>query len=199
MAVRNVIIWPDSRLAEPSLPVEPSELGGDALKALVQDLVDTAAALRGVGLAAPQIGVKKRVVIIPGTNNEPLALINPVLSDPSPETQKGNEGCLSLPGVSMLKERPKSVHLKALNLKGEPFEVQVEGLESVAIQHEVEHLDGKTIADGVSMLKRDLLKTKITKTLRQMKRDAERRRLAEEDRKKDYAMKAKKQAQPDPA
>ena len=122
----------------------------------------------GIGLAATQIDVHERVVVIDVSEerDQPLVLINPEITWASPEKQVGDEGCLSVPGIYDGVERSTRVHVKALNEKGQPHTVEAEGLLAVCIQHEMDHLLGKVFVEYLSPLKRNRIKTKMLKQQR---------------------------------
>jgi peptide deformylase len=180
MAVRTVRIWPDPALKEIARPVEEVT---DEVRALVRDLWDTMYQENGIGLAATQIAVPQRVLVIdldprgesqadPELSDEfaecgfigPTAFINPkiVSGDGSIVFE---EGCLSVPGVSEEVTRKDHVVVEALNEKGEPFRMEAHGLFAVAIQHETDHLDGKVFVDYLSKLKRDVIRRKMERLI----------------------------------
>ena len=138
---------------------EPVAAVSDATRALIADMFETMYAEEGVGLAAPQVGVGERVIVIDSheEDSEPFALVNPVILEASKETDRAEEGCLSIPGLKELVERPWRVAVEGLNPKGEPFLVEAEGLLARILQHEIDHLDGILFLDRVSPLKRKLL------------------------------------------
>ena len=150
MAVRPILHYPDKRLREPGKPVTEF---GDELGALIDDMAETMYAAPGVGLAAPQIGVSKRIFVIDiATEDEPSDLrvfINPEIVD-----KKGKqiwcEGCLSFPGVSEDVERADEVTVRATNEDGDTFELTADGLLAVAVQHENDHLDGVLFLDRMT-------------------------------------------------
>ena len=188
MAVRDLVFWPSAQLTMKSVEVAPEEFSTDALKALANDLIDTVAEYRGAGLSAPQLGVFKRVVLIPGANNEPLVLINPVLIEKSAEVEDQTEGCLSLPGVQLSTKRSKTVKLRAQSLDGVAVETQVDGISAVVVQHEIDHLDGKTIADDCGPVRRGLIKAKVEKNKRNLRKHNQRKAEAYNASAKEYRM-----------
>jgi peptide deformylase len=127
----------------------------------------------GVGLAATQINVHERLIVIDvsETKNELLVLINPEIVWASVELKVWEEGCLSVPGFYDNVERPASVRVRALNLDGQSFEIEADGLLAVCIQHEIDHLDGKVFVDYLSALKRNRIKSKLQKTARELARE----------------------------
>jgi peptide deformylase len=190
--VHDLVFWPSPKLTEKSTPVLPSQFGSDWLKQLAEDLIDTAAHYEGVGLSAPQLGVPTRVILVPGEKNEPLVLVNPVIIERAPEVEEQVEGCLSLPGVRLPTKRAKWVKLQAQKLDdGAPYETQVDGISAIAVQHETEHLDGRTIADDCGPVKRTLLKAKVEKNKRGIRRFNERREAKFNASGKEYRMRPK--------
>lgn len=164
MALLKILEYPDRRLRLRAKPVAQVD---DAIRRLVGDLLETMYAAPGIGLAATQVDVQKRVLVldISEEKNEPFALINPeVMEREAPEI--GDEGCLSVPGYIDAVERPRRVRVKALGLDGRPIDMVAEGLLAVCIQHEIDHLDGKLFVDYLSELKRERLKKKLAKTTR---------------------------------
>lgn len=149
MAVRTVLRMGDPRLLEPAQPVAEDEIA--ALAPLLEDMLDTMAALDGAGLAAPQIGVGKRVVIFgvehnaryPDAESVPMTvLVNPVIEPIGSEKEAGWEGCLSVPGMRGVVERYRRVRYRGRNAEGEPIERVAEGFHARVVQHECDHLDG---------------------------------------------------------
>jgi len=175
MTVRMIIMWPEPWLALKSDPVLPEEFNSDEMKELSKDLVDTMRATKGVGLSAIQLGVQKRIIVIPDPENTvpgmPLVLCNPELSELSEEKQSGQEGCLSLPQVLIPKERSVSVKVSGKLVTGDPYQTTMTGLYAVAAQHEYDHLEGKTIADGIGPVKKSLVEAKLNKFLRERDRE----------------------------
>jgi peptide deformylase len=131
----------------------------DALRKLVRDMFETMYDAEGIGLAGPQVGVDRRVIVVDvreeGTT--PLALINPRIVESAADTDKADEGCLSIPGVSGVVERPTRVVVEALTESGEPVRIEAEGLLGRCLQHEVDHLDGVLFVDRLSPLKRNMV------------------------------------------
>lgn len=164
MAVRTILHYPDKRLRTPGERVEDF---GDELRQLVDDLAETMYAAPGVGLAAPQIGVSKRIFVIDvatgdGQASELCTFINPELTNLEGEVF-WEEGCLSFPGVNEEIRRAERVKVRAQGVDGVFFEREAEGLLAVAIQHENDHLDGKLMVDRMSMLRRRLVHRAMTK------------------------------------
>jgi peptide deformylase len=160
MAVRDILIWPDPELLKPSAPVAVID---DSLRALVQDLFDTMYDADGVGLAAPQIGVHKRVVVVDIRAYERELLAGEL---------EWEEGCLSVPGETGLVTRAARCRVQYLDLDGKEQVIDAEGLKSVALQHECDHLDGKLFVDYLSRLKRNVIKKKMLKLLEDREAEA---------------------------
>ena len=147
---------------------EPVGAVDDDVRRLVDDLFETMYAAKGVGLAANQVGIARRVAVVDVGSEipEPLVLINPAIAERSEETGVTEEGCLSIPEIFADVERPVSVVVEALDRNGEPFRLETVGYQSRAIQHEIDHLDGVLFLDHLSAVKRGLLLSKW-KRLRQ--------------------------------
>lgn len=150
-------------------PAEPVTEFDDALRKLVDEMWEAMYEAHGVGLAAPQIGVSKRIFVMDcSTEEEPAEKI--VMANPeilaTEGAQSGNEGCLSVPGLFSELQRPNRVRARGQNLDGEWFEIEVEGLEARCVLHEADHLDGKLYIDRLGPLKRDMIKRKIKKRQR---------------------------------
>jgi peptide deformylase len=138
-----------------------AEIAGidDELRALASDMFDTMYAAEGIGLAGPQVGVSRRIVVV-DLNDEQhprFVMINPRLIERSAEREKGEEGCLSIPGVSAVVDRPARVVVEALDLEGRPVRIEGDGLLGRCLQHEIDHLDGILFIDHLSALKRSML------------------------------------------
>ena len=166
--LRPVLQYPDPLLAKVSEPV--AEIN-DEIRALAQDMLDTLTTVGGVGIAAPQIGVLKRVVIIDVSQekNDPdlpqdfKVFVNPVVTVLDPKGHEDNEGCLSVPELRAKVKRPRRVALDALDLDGNPVHIEGEGYYGACMQHETDHLDGKLFIDHISYLKRSLYDKKMRK------------------------------------
>ncbi len=133
-----------------------------SLSSFVKDMIDVMFRYDGLGLAAPQIGVSKRIAVVL-KDKEPVVLINPVLLKVSDDLQEANEGCLSFPDIYEAIKRPVWVKVKAFDTEGREFEVSGEGLTARAILHELDHLDGKLLIDYLSPAKKALVKSKMRK------------------------------------
>ena len=166
MAILNILEFPDSRLRTIAKPVTVVD---DALRLIIDDMFETMYDAPGIGLAATQVNVHLRLVVIDVSEEktEPLVLINPQFEVLTDELEEYQEGCLSVPGFYETVERPQRVKINALDRNGEPFEMLCEGLLAVCIQHECDHLNGKLFVDYLSTLKRDRIKKKLEKQHRQ--------------------------------
>jgi peptide deformylase len=158
----EVRILGDPILREKAAPVAQVS---DQTRQLIRDMFETMYAEEGVGLAAPQVGVSERIIVVDPHNDEiaAFALINPEIVETSKETEKGEEGCLSIPGLRDLVERSVRVVVRGTTPEGEQRELDLHGLPARIIQHEVDHLDGVLFFDRLSPLKRKLLLAKWQK------------------------------------
>ena len=165
MAIKEIITVPDEILKKISDPIEKIGINE---KKLINDLFETMYNSRGIGLAAVQVGVLKRALVVDVSNKDekkqPIALINPVIKNLSDDTSVYEEGCLSIPETFIEIERPKICEVEYIDEKGKKKDLKCEGLLSTCIQHEINHLDGKLIIDHLSKLKRDLIVKKISKS-----------------------------------
>jgi len=170
MARLNILHFPDPRLRKRALPVETVD---ESVRSLVNDMLETMYAAPGIGLAATQVNVQKRIVVmdVSEEKNQPLAFINPMVLERTGEIET-DEGCLSVPGFYDTVRRAERVRVSALDRDGEPFELDASGLLAVCIQHEIDHLDGKLFVDYLSMLKRDRIRRKLEKQSRHEARAA---------------------------
>ena len=162
--VREIVIWPDPVLKKVAAPVDVVD---DGIRRLLDDMAETMYAADGVGLAAPQLGVGRRVIVIDVSPREPdqklIHLVNPeiVLAE---GTTVYTEGCLSIPGEAEEVERANKVRVRALDYHGKPFEIEAEGdLLAIALQHEIDHLQGTLFVDHLSSLKRELIRRRMKK------------------------------------
>lgn len=170
MARLNVLIYPDERLKTVASPVE-SEHFTPEFDEFIDDMFDTMYHEQGIGLAATQVDFHKRLIVIDieGDRQNQLVLINPEIIHA--EGENGiEEGCLSLPGFNGYVPRFAKVKVRALNRKGQPFELEADELLAICIQHEMDHLEGKVFADYLSPLKRNRIKDKLTKLQKQLAR-----------------------------
>ncbi len=161
MAKLKVLHFPDARLRKKA--VEVKQLG-ENIRNLAQDMLDTMYSEGGIGLAATQINVQKRVVVIDISEqkNEPIYLINPEIIE-SEGIEESQEGCLSVPGYFDLVQRAEKITFCYQNLQGEQLTINADGLLAICVQHEVDHLDGKLFIDYLSPLKRQRLRKKMEK------------------------------------
>ena len=164
MALREILTVPHPVLKQVSKPADQVD---DALRALLDDMLETMYAAPGIGLAAVQVGVPKRVIVMDLTREEeqrgPRYFVNPEITWRSEETVPYEEGCLSVPEIYDEVERPARVKLKYLNYQGEAVEEEAEGLFAVCIQHEMDHLEGVLFIDHLSRLKRERAVAKVKK------------------------------------
>ena len=177
MAKRIILSYPDKRLHTVAKPVQ----GVDArIKALVADMLETMYDANGIGLAATQVNVHERVVVIDISENrdQPVVLINPEITWASEEKVVNEEGCLSVPGIYDGVERSTAVKVQALDEHGELRRYEAEGILAVCVQHELDHLLGKVFVEYLSPLKRNRIKGKLLKQMREDQREAQRTRRA---------------------
>ena len=171
MTIKDIITVPDETLKKIS---EPIEKVGVNEKKLIKDLFQTMYNSKGIGLAAVQVGILKRILVIDVSTKEekkePLSFINPTILKTSDETSVYEEGCLSIPDTFIEIERPKTCEVEYIDIDGKIKNLKCEGLLSTCLQHEINHLDGKLIIDHLSKLKRDLIVKKISK----LKKDPDR-------------------------
>ena len=164
MSVKEIITVPDEILKKISDPVEKIGINE---KKLIDDLFETMYVSNGIGLAAVQIGILKRVLVVDVSNkdekNQPIVLINPVIKNLSDDTSVYEEGCLSIPETFIEIERPKICEVEYIDETGSKKNLECDGLLSTCIQHEIDHLDGKLIIDHLSKLKKDFIIKKISK------------------------------------
>lgn len=175
MAILPILEFPDERLRKKAKPVTTVDA---ATRQLIDDLLETMYAAPGIGLAANQINVQQRIIVLDVSEekNSPLALINPELLDKQGQ-EESDEGCLSVPGVYEKVRRAERIRVRALDREGETLEFDAEGLLAVCIQHEIDHLEGKLFVDYLSPLKRQLARKKVRKEQRQRTTQPEPSRL----------------------
>ena len=162
MAVLKILIFPDQRLrtiAKEILVID------DEIKALASNLLETMYEGKGIGLSATQANIHKRILVVDVSEEKDshLILINPKIEVLNDEEEVSSEGCLSVPGFFEEVSRPSEISITALNLEGEKFTIVATGLLAVAVQHEMDHLDGKIFVDFLSNLKRQRIKKKLLK------------------------------------
>jgi peptide deformylase len=160
-----ILEYPDPRLRKKAAPVTVVDA---AVRQLADDMLQTMYAAKGVGLAATQVDVHKRLIVLDVSEerDRPLVLINPELLKLE-GSGPGEEGCLSLPGIYDKLTRATNIRVRALNLEGETFEMDADGLLAVCIQHEMDHLEGKLFVDYLSELKRQFIRRRLEKERRQ--------------------------------
>ena len=171
MALLKILRYPDARLHKVAKPVTEF---GERIAKLVEDMAETMYDAPGVGLAASQVDVHEQLILvdISDTKDDLRVFINPEITWASDEKQVYDEGCLSVPGIYDGVERPARVKVRALNAKGESFELEADGLLAVCIQHEMDHLKGKVFVEYLSPLKRNRIKAKMLKEERGLEREA---------------------------
>ncbi|MAK14255.1 MAG: peptide deformylase [Proteobacteria bacterium] len=166
MTIRKILTFPDPKLRE--VAKEVTEFNSD-LKSLAEDLIETMYEFKGIGLAAVQIGVNKRVIVadVSEEKKEPFIFINPTIRILNEDEKGGyDEGCLSIPGFYEEVVRPTQVEISFQNLSGKKEEIIPEGLLGVVVQHETDHLDGKLMVDYISSVKRQRIRSKLLKLKR---------------------------------
>lgn len=161
MAILDILHFPDERLRKVCEPV--SEVNDD-IRRLLDDMLETMYAAPGIGLAAIQVNVHKRVLVadVSEDHSQPFCFINPEIVNLEGEEEM-QEGCLSVPGFYETVKRAEKIKVKALNREGQPFEMEADGLLAVCIQHEIDHLNGKLFVDYLSPLKRQRIRKKLEK------------------------------------
>jgi peptide deformylase len=166
MAVLDILRYPDSRLHTVARPVAAVD---DRIRALVRDMAETMYAAPGIGLAATQVDVHERVIVIDvsETKDALQVFVNPEIVAVGGEKKAYEEGCLSVPGIYEEVERPERVTVRALDAEGRPFTLEAEGLLAVCLQHEMDHLQGKVFVQYLSRLKQSRIRGKMAKLDRQ--------------------------------
>ncbi|MDG1813771.1 MAG: peptide deformylase [Porticoccaceae bacterium] len=162
MARLNILEYPNPRLRIKAAPVTVVD---DSIRNLIDDMFETMADANGIGLAASQVDVHQRVIVmdLSEDKSQPRVFINPEIEVLEPETSPYEEGCLSVPGFYEPVDRPAHVIIRALDRDGNAFEEEANGLLAVCIQHEIDHLEGKLFVDYLSPLKRQRIRTKLKK------------------------------------
>jgi peptide deformylase len=165
----SILRYPDPRLNTVAKPVGDVD---DRVRALAERMLATMYDAHGIGLAATQVDVHERLIVIDvsESRDQPMVLINPVIDWASPETRKGEEGCLSVPGIYDGVERSLAVRVSALDEHGKNRTIEAEGMLAVCIQHEMDHLMGKVFVEYLSPLKRNRIKGKLLKSQREAQR-----------------------------
>ena len=166
MALLPILVYPDPRLHTVAKPVAAVDA---RIRQLLADMRETMYDANGIGLAATQVDVHERVIVIDVSEerNQPMVLINPEITWASDEKRVGEEGCLSVPGIYDGVERSLAVKVRALDENGQERVIEAEGLTAVCIQHEMDHLMGKVFVEYLSPLKRNRIKTKLVKRSRE--------------------------------
>lgn len=162
MALLEILEFPDPRLRNKAKPVAEVD---DHVRSIVNDMFDTMYDASGIGLAAIQVNIPLRIVVIDVSEDrdEPQVFINPSFEVLEEELEEYDEGCLSVPGFYETVERPRRVLIKALDQDGKPFEKEATGVLAICIQHEIDHLDGKLFVDYISPMKRSRIRKKLEK------------------------------------
>jgi peptide deformylase len=165
MAVLDILEFPDARLRTVAKAVESVD---DELRTLIGDMLETMYDASGIGLAATQVNVHRRVLVMDTSEerNEPRVFVNPEYDVLDAELGSYDEGCLSVPGFYEEVHRPRRIRVRGLDRDGEAFATELEGLPAICLQHEVDHLDGKLFVDYISPLKRQRIRRKLEKSQR---------------------------------
>lgn len=173
MALLPILKYPDPRLHKIAKPVEVVD---DRVRQIVSDMAETMYDADGIGLAATQVDIHERIVVmdISEERNDLLVLINPKIVERSDDKTIFEEGCLSVPGIYDKVERATEITVEAQNIDGETFRLEADGLLAICIQHELDHLVGKVFVEHLSNLKQNRIRTKIQKAAREAKREAQR-------------------------
>ena len=171
MALRKILIKPNDFLRKKSLPVEKVD---DELRQVMDDMLETMYAAPGIGLAAIQVGILKRVIVIDLSKQDepknPMFFVNPEIIEKSKTDSTYEEGCLSVPGQFAEINRPEKCHLKYLDYYGNPKELKAEGMLATCIQHEMDHLEGILFIDYLSKLKKTMIVKKLSKQKKELER-----------------------------
>jgi peptide deformylase len=165
LSILNILEFPDERLRKKAVVVKMVD---DSIRKLIDDMLETMYESRGVGLAATQVNVHQRIIVIDVSEEKdsPLCLINPEIIEKD-GVEESEEGCLSVPGFFEKVKRAEHVRVKALDREGQPFEIEARDLLSICVQHEIDHLNGKLFVDYISPLKRQRIKKKLEKIHKQ--------------------------------
>jgi peptide deformylase len=166
MSVREVVTYPQARLRKKSEMVRNV---GQEIKKLIRDMKETMYDSQGIGLAAPQVGVNRRVIVVDVTpyepDQKPFALINPEIVSDEGEVDS-TEGCLSVPGLLETIKRKEKVTVRGVNEEGEEMEIEATGMLAICLQHEIDHLNGMTIVERLGPVKREMTRKKLKKAAR---------------------------------
>lgn len=173
MSQLRIIEYPNPHLRQVASDVAVGQITAPEFQRRLDDMLETMYEAPGIGLAAPQVDVLERfmVVDVTDTRDQPLVFINPVIRERSAELRAHQEGCLSIPGIFADVTRADGIHVDALDRRGKPFTLRVDGLLATCIQHEVDHLDGKLFIDYLSPLKRQMALRKLAKLRKAEVRD----------------------------
>ena len=168
MALLDILEFPDPRLRTKARAVDVAQVGGAAFQQLLDDMFETMYAAPGIGLAASQVDVHERFMVIDVSEEKerPLVFVNPEILQREGE-QVCQEGCLSVPGIFADVTRADRIRVRAIGRDGNPFELDADGLLAVCVQHEMDHLEGKLFVDYLSPLKREMVRKKLAKARRQ--------------------------------
>jgi len=168
MALLPILEFPDPRLRTKALPLDAARIAAPDFQQLLDDMFETMYAAPGIGLAASQVDVHRRFMVMDVSDEKdaPLVFINPQITARAGE-QIYQEGCLSVPGIYADVTRANAITVQAFGRNGQPFELQSEGLLAVCVQHEIDHLDGKLFVDYLSPLKREMVRKKLAKQRKQ--------------------------------
>jgi peptide deformylase len=171
MAILSILRYPDPRLHTVAKPVAQVD---DRIRRLADDMLETMYKYEGVGLAATQVDVHERLIVMDTSTerNRPMVLVNPEIVGASAEMTVAEEGCLSVPAIYDRIERHTLVTVRSLGRDGEPWELEAEGLSAICVQHEIDHLRGRVFVEYLSALKRDRIRVKLLKKLRDEQRGA---------------------------
>ena len=167
VAIRRIHTWPDDVLRRKADPVEDF---GEELQALIDDMLETMYAAPGIGLAAPQVGVSRRLLVIDTSSDtdpgQVIVIANPEIVETEDEVE-AEEGCLSVPEFRSDVKRAARVLVEGLDRDGKPVRIEAEGLHAIVLQHEIDHLNGKLFIDRISSLKREMYKRRVRKKMRE--------------------------------
>lgn len=154
MSVMNLVLYPDAPLQDVAEPVDEAALGPDLVR-LAEDMLETMHVHEGVGLAGPQVGLRKRLFVMQEPERRPYCLVNPEITVKSDETESGEEGCLSLPELYAPVTRARGVQVRAFDPRGKELNLTLEGLGARIVQHEYDHLEGTCFVDRLDILSRE--------------------------------------------